>query len=209
LTTTVAGWDYNDHVPEARRIALASAGSFPALLEQVVADVSNVRVRVEPGRAKGLTHCIQPLFTLDLPKTGDALFNGPFGYRAQYWLGPEQGLAANATLLAGLAPRLLGALATSTDHDLSRIDVCAAITAASAKVWIRESLSLIAPTADLSVGRWADNARKGIELAKLGLMAPEITKFEVKGALIDPYGHEAVPAEKIRRHYQIHHYGFS
>jgi len=205
----VAGWEYNDHVPEARRIALGSAGSFPALLEQVVADATNIRVRVESGRAKGLTHCIQPLFNLDLPKTGDALFNGPFGYRAQYWLGPGQGLAANATLLAALASRLLGALETCTDHDLSRIDVCAAIGAASAKIWIRESLSLTAPSADLNVGRWVDNASKGIELAKLGLMAPEITKFEVKGALIDPYGHEVVPAEKIRRHFQIHHYGFS
>ena len=206
---TVVGWEYNDHVSEARRIALASAGSFPSLLEQVVADASNIRVRAESGRAKGLTHCIQPLFTLDLPKTGDALFNGPFWYRAQYWLGPEQGLAANATVLAALASRLLGALETCTDHNLSRIDVCAAIGAASAKIWIRESLSLATPTADLNVGRWADNARKGVELARLGLMAPEITKFEVKGALIDPYGHEVVPADKIRRHHQIHHYGFS
>lgn len=206
---TAAGWAYSEHVPEARRLALASAGSFAALLEQVVADATNIRVRLEPGRAKSLTHCIQPVFNLDFPKTGDALFNGPFGYRAQYWLGPEQGLAANATLLAALASRLLGALDTCTDPDLSRIDACAAIGAASAKIWIRESLSLTAPSGDLDVRRWADNASRGIELAKLGLMAPEITKFEIKGALIDPHGHEVVPAEKIRRHYQIHHYGFS
>jgi hypothetical protein len=206
---TVAGWKYLDHVLEARRIALASAGSFAALVDQVLADVINIRVRAEPGRAKGLTDCIQPLFTIDLPNTGDALFNGPFGYRAHYWLGPEQGLAANATLLAALAPRLLGALETCTDNDLSRIDVCAAVTAASAKIWIREGSFLANPTADLDIDRWADNARKGVELAKLGLMAPEITKFEIKGALIDPYGHEVVPADKIRRHHQIHHYGFS
>jgi hypothetical protein len=104
---------------------------------------------------------------------------------------------------------LLGALETCTDRDLSRIDVCAAVTAASAKLWIRESSLLANPTADLKVGRWMDNANKGVELAKLGLMAPEITKFEVKGALIDPYGHEVVPADKIRRHHQIYHYGYS
>jgi hypothetical protein len=102
---TVAGWKYLDHVPEARRIALASAGSFAALVGQVVADVINIRVRAESGRAKGLTDCVQPLFNIDLPNTGDALFNGPFGYRSQYWLGPEQGLAANATLLAALGRR--------------------------------------------------------------------------------------------------------
>jgi hypothetical protein len=87
----IVGWDYYDCVPEKRRGELASVGSFASLVEQVVADLTNVRMRLEPGRAKGLRDCIQPLFTLDLPKTGDALFNGPFGYRAQYWLGPEQG----------------------------------------------------------------------------------------------------------------------
>jgi hypothetical protein len=92
---------------------------------------------------------------------------------------------------------------------LARIDVCAAIGAASAKIWIRESSSLATPSADLAVERWVENARRGVELAKIGLMAPEIAKFEIKGALIDPYGHEVVPADKIRRHYQLHHYGFS
>ena len=128
---TAQGWKYCDHVPEARQVALASAGSFVALAKQVVADASNIRVRAEPGRGKGLTDCVQPLFNIDLPQTGDALFNGPFGYRAQYWLGPEQGLAANARLLAALAPKLLGALETCTDELLSRIDVCVALGAAT------------------------------------------------------------------------------
>ena len=205
----VAGWNYHDHVPEARRIALASAGSFDGLLEQAVAEARDVWVRPEPGRAKGLTHCIQPLFTLELPSTGDALFNGPFGYRAQYWLAPEKGLGANARLITALAPKLLAALPNCTDPDLLKIDVCAAIAAPSAKVWIRESSSLENPTADLKVERWLENAAKGVELAKLGLAAPQVTKFEVKGALIDPYGHEVVPSDKIRRHWQIYHYGFS
>ena len=202
-------WKYSGNVPEARRIALASAGSFAAVVEQVASDATNIRLRVESGRAKGLTDCIQPLFNLDLPQTGDALFNGPFGYRAQYWLSPEQGLSANAALLAALTPKLLGSLDACTDQALSRIDICAAISAASAKIWIREALFVADQKADLDVDRWIDNARDGAELAKLGLMAPEITKFEIKGALIDPYGHEVVPADKIRRHYQIHHYGFS
>jgi hypothetical protein len=178
------------------------------LIEQVVADATNIQVHAVPGRAKGLTECIQPVFMLDLPKTGDALFSGPFGYRAQYWMSPEKGLAANATLIAALAPRLLAALETCTDPELSRIDVCAAIGATSAKIWLNE-LAIAIPSADLSVRRWVENARRHVELARLGLTAPEITKFEVKGALINPYGHEVVPADKIRRHHQLHHYGFS
>ena len=205
----IDGWNYTELVAPERRATLAAPGSFEALLEQVVTDAVNIRVRIEPGRGKGLTHCLQPLFNLELPKTGDALFNGPFGYRAQYWLGPEHGLAANAALLRALTSKLLAALETCTDDKLSRFDVCASLGAASAKIWICESPSLVSPTADLSVKRWAEHARDGIELARMGLMAPETAKFEVKGALIDPYGHEVVPAEKIRRHYQIHHYGFS
>jgi len=85
-------------------------------------------------------------------------------------------------LLAALAPKLLGALETCTNKKLSRIDVCAAVTAASAKIWIREGVFRATPSVDLKVDRWVDNAGKGVELAKFGLMAPEITKFEIKGA---------------------------
>ena len=121
-------WGYFDHVSDARRVALACARSFDALVEQVVADATNIRVRVDPGRDKGLTDCVQPLFNLDLPSTGDALFNGPVGYRAQYWIGPAQGIAANVTLLAALLPKLLKSVDTNLDERLSRIDVCAALT---------------------------------------------------------------------------------
>ena len=206
---TAQGWNYRDHVSEERRARLSTAGSFAALVQSVIVDASNIALRVEPGRAAGLSDCLQPLFTLDLPNTGDALFNGPFGYRAQYWLGPENGVAANGALLNALSPKLLAALPTCNDERLTRIDVCAAIRAVSAKIWIRESSALLNPTADLAVERWALAAQSGVELAKLGVMAPEAIKFEIKGALLDPHGHEVIPASKISRHWQIHHYGYS
>jgi hypothetical protein len=31
----------------------------------------------------------------------------------------------------------------------------------------------------------------------------------VKGALLDAFGHEHVPSGKLRRHQDIHHYGFA
>jgi hypothetical protein len=36
-----------------------------------------------------------------------------------------------------------------------------------------------------------------------------VREFEIKGALIDPAGHEVIPEHKIRRHYHIHDFGFS
>lgn len=205
----VKDWLYEDHIDEPRRNELARVGSYDALVPMVVDDLTDAVVRSAPGRDKGLTHCIQPIFSFDLPTTGDALFNGPYGYRAQYWIDPHRGLAANSSLIAAITPKLLAALSRVHDADLERINVCASLSAASAKIWIRESSILAAPTRDLRVRPWIDRAEEGVELARLGLMAPTQTKFEVKGALIDPYGHEVVPIGKTTRHYQIHRYGFS
>jgi hypothetical protein len=201
-------WRYADHVQEDRRLALRADGSFDALISRVVAEATVTTVYPLPGRDQGLTDCIQPIFLLDLPSTGDPLFNGPFGYRAQYWRGPEIGLAANGKLIAALAPKLLAAVDPSNSQ-LARIDLCHSVHAASAKLWIRESSAIEDATPDLDVQPWADRAKDGVRLAKMGLGAPEVTKFEIKGALISPEGHEVVPQRKIRRHYDIYHYGFT
>jgi len=210
MVDTLHAWKYSDRVPETRRTALAEPGSFEELVRLVSDDARGIRVRARKGTDPGLTDCVQPIFTLELPNAGDPLFNGPWGYRAQYWESPGQGLAANCMLLASLAPKLLGAIDTRAEPELAKIDVCASLHAASAKIWIQEMPSLLMePTWDLNVDRWVLEARNGVELARWGLSAPLATKFEVKGALIDPYGNEVVPSRKIRRHYDIHHYGFS
>lgn len=203
-------WRYTQRVAQARRAALAAPGSYEEVVRLVKDDVCGIRVAARPGKDAGLTHCVQPIFVVELPNTGDVLFNGPWGYRAQYWSAPEKGLAANALLLAALAPKLLGAVDPVAVPELKKIDVCASLSAASAKIWIQELPSLLAnPTVDLDVSRWALEAGNGNELARWGLSAPEVSRFEVKGALIDPYGNEVVPSRKIRRHYDIFHYGFS
>jgi hypothetical protein len=135
----IEDWRYPHHVEEDRRHELRAGGSFTALLSRVVVDAKVTTVYPLPGRDPGLTDCVQPIFVLDLPVTGDALFNGPFGYRAQYWLAPDIGLAANAKLIAALAPKLLAAVDAS-NSELTRIDLCQSLHAASAKLWIREFL---------------------------------------------------------------------
>jgi hypothetical protein len=113
-------------------------------------------------------------------------------------------------LLAALTPTLLGSINITDSPDLAGFDLCASLHAASAKIWIAESPSaLLNPTADLAVERWGDEANRGVELARFGVSAPEASRFEVKGALLDPYGHEVVPSRKVRRHYDIYRYGYS
>jgi hypothetical protein len=206
----VAEWGYTDNVPQERRDELAAPGSYSNIVRLVVADAQVVRARAQPGSDRGLTDCVQPIFTLELARYGDAFFNGPFGYRAQYFMSPGLGLAANFALLAALAPKLLGAVDVSAVPGLAKIDICASLAAASAKIWIAEIPSLLlSPTRDLAVARWVSEAERGVELAGWGLCAPAASKFDVKGALMDPYGNEVVPSRKVRRHFDIHHYGFS
>ena len=102
-------WKYTDRVSRDRQLALGAAGSFDQLLRQVVSEAVVTRVYAKPGSDRGLTHCLQPIFLVDLAETGDAFFNGPWGYRAQYWIHPSRGLAANRELITGLTPKLLAA----------------------------------------------------------------------------------------------------
>ena len=68
---------------------------------------------------------------------------------------------------------------------------------------------LVNPPVDLSVEPWQTEARRGVRLACWGLAAPVVTRFEVKGALMDSYFNEVVPSRKVGRHFDIHHYGYS
>jgi hypothetical protein len=203
-------WLYSANVSAERQAALASPASFAELISLAVADIARVRASVSPGRDRGLEQCLQPVFSFELPSTGDRLFNGPCGYRAQYLHGPSEGLTANATLVMALTPKLLAAVDIAAEPRFSRLDVCVSLRAVSAKFWIQEIPSLlVSPTEDLNVEPWLAESRRGIQLARWGICAPEVTRFDIKGALLDPFGNEVVPCRKIGRHYDIHHYGFS
>lgn len=205
-----AAWLYADSVDANRQAILASPTSFEKLVTLAKGEICQIRLCVKPGREPGLTHCLQPVFAFELPTVGDRIFNGLYGYRAQYWRGPSQGLRANAMLITALAPALLTIIDPEADPNVAKIDVCLSLRATSAKFWIQETPSLLVnPTADLRVEPWRSEAARGVELARWGLSTPEVTRFNIKGALIDPYGNEVVPSRKIARHYDIHHYGFS
>ncbi len=178
MVETSGWWKYTDSVSEARRAVLAAPGSYSQMIQLAVGDARVVGMLAQPGMDPGLTDCVQPIFTLTLAKSGDALFNGPFGYRAQCWTGAESGLAANAALLAALAPKLLGSIDPKTVPELAKVDACASVAAASAKIWIMEIRSLLAnPTKDLAVERWVAEADKGVALARWGLCAPVVSRL--------------------------------
>jgi hypothetical protein len=204
-----SSWAYTDRVPQSRRDALARFSSFEELLKAAVADASNIKVVARPGGDHGLTQSVQTVFYVDFPSTGDALHNGPHGYRAQYLLDPWVGLASNHRLIEALTPKLIGSVDLEAQPALRKVNVCASLSATSAKIWIREGSVLLEKAEDLAVTSWVAEARRGVELAAWGVMAPTAERFEVKGALLTEEGHEMVPSRKIRRHMQIHQYGYS
>jgi len=203
------GWRYFESVSDSRCAALEKHDSFEELVAEVLEDVRVIRAVAERGRHQGLTGCLQPVFFIELPTTGDALFNGRSGYRAQYWIDPLNGLTANATLIASLKPRLMAAVDVADQPDLAKIDICASLDAMSSKIWISQAPLTLSGNRDLNVEPWVSEAARGVELARLGVAAPAVTRFEVKGALLDAFGHEHVPSGKLRRHQDIHHYGFA
>ena len=206
----ITEWCYGDSVSAERQSLLASVASFEDLVAIATNEIRGISLRVEPGRDPGLTHCLQPVFAFELPTSGDQLYNGPFGYRAWYWQSPFAGLRANAHLIDALTPKLLAVADITVDPTIARINLCASLQASSAKFWIQELPSLLAnPTAELKVEPWRTEAHRGVQLARWGVSAPEVTRFNVKGALLDAGGNEVVPSRKTRRHYDIHHYGFS
>lgn len=103
MNDILSEWRYTTSLPGTRRTQLLEPTTFAQLIERVLEDVTVTGLKAKPGSDPGLTDCIQPVFTIDLPNTGDALFNGPWGCRAQYWRHPAQGLAANAKILSALA----------------------------------------------------------------------------------------------------------
>jgi hypothetical protein len=207
--TSTSSWAYTARVSQSRRQALARFASFAELVKAAVADASNIKAVARPGNDRGLTQTFQPIFYVDLPSTGDALHNGPHGYRAQYLLDPWIGLAANNRLIEALTPKLMNSVDLDAQPALRKVNICSSLSASSAKIWVREGSELLEDSEDLAVASWLEEARCGVELAKWGLMAPLAERFEVKGALLTEEGHEIVPARKVRRHFQIHQYGYS
>lgn len=194
---------------KARRTRLESFGSFADVIAKVVLAIRRVEARHKPGTDLGLTECWRPEFVLFVDENSfDGFFNSQCGYRAQYARDADLGLAANGRIIRELAGILLGAAAL--DAELSQLPVELSLEAASAKIWPQEDdLAFTHFTRDLAVPRWVRAADGGSEKARMGLVAPQASTLEVKGAFLDKFPNEVVQTSKIRRRQQLHELGFS
>lgn len=137
----------------------------------------------------------------------DQLFNGRFGYRAQYYLSPEEGILFNRRIVRGLKPVICRAYElTPLEADLEL--VMYSLTRPHAKIWIYKEQAAFGDAAEnsLTPQRWVENG------AALGrrVPLPEHCTVDLKGAFIHPKTKELFIDElKLSRPYDLHCRGFS
>ncbi len=208
MSDTFEPW-FSPTFDKVRLTRLEKIGSFTEVISMVHSAIQSVAARWAPGTDPGLTDCWRPEFTLFVDGNSfDAFFNAPCGYRAQYATDSDLGLAANGHLIREIIERLLSAAAA--DAQMSQLPVRLSLQGASAKIWpMEDDLSFSKLRRDLAVPQWIRAADRGSDKAQMGLVAPEATTLEVKGAFLDPFENEVVHTSKIRRRHQIHELGFT
>jgi hypothetical protein len=212
MSSNSGQWEFASSFDAKRRLALEAADDLVEIVHELLAEVSRSSFRLDAGMSAGLVNCLRPVFTIPVrPQTYDAFFNGPRGYRAQYFASAEIGQTENNHMLGLLIDHLIRVSARlHTGPALGQFDLKKSLSACSAKVWIDEhDFPFRSPTKDLAIVRWKEEAALGIDKAIWGLCAPTGTQLQVKGAFLDPAGNEVVPSDKVRRRYDIYQYGFS
>lgn len=139
--------------------------------------------------------------------TFDQFFNGRGGYRAQYYLSPEEGILFNHDTLQNLAPVLMIAY---SKHPLSvSFDLIErSVLAPHAKVWVFEEQSAFDEATDsmLNPLRWVE--RKAIRGRKVPL--PSHCQLELKGCFVHLTSQDLfVDDLKLDRAWDLHNQGYT
>lgn len=176
-------WDLSA-LPAVRRKRLECAAAADTLISQVISSamlVSAPACENSAERTGYIRAVAQFRISADL---FDLLFNGPTGYRAQYYLSESQGDAANRLLTRGLSSIIAG-LPQSCSTSSNLCVVNASLDGPWTKIWPRNHLFIEAPCNELRARRWVSNC---ISRSSQGLKAPfdQDGIVELKGTFTDP-----------------------
>jgi hypothetical protein len=212
-------WDFTSAVPEERQRFLLSIPHFAAVLEHVGKGVV-VSFAVEPRHNPPCEGAHRAVFRLRVaPAAYDAFFNSPVGYRAQYCISVENGERHNRELIDLLTRPCLDFAQRKAPSTFGDRLIRASLAGQQAKIWIDEADLNRLEGAHISFPRWTTKAAAAAEgswadmaarsKAESGILAPEGTHLEIKGAWILPDGAECRDPTKEHRSREIHDYGFS
>lgn len=139
--------------------------------------------------------------------TFDQVFNGRSGYRAQYYLSPEEGILYNRDILDGLVPALKAAYINQpvpVEFDLLE----RSLRAPHSKMWVFEEEAAFdaALPNTLNPPRWvAKGATRGRKAP-----LPEHCMIDIKGAFINPDTNDLFVDElKLDRAFDLFNRGYT
>jgi hypothetical protein len=139
----------------------------------------------------------------------DSLFNGPTGYRAQYYLGVEAGRDFNRSLVNGLIPAL------RANHAAQRFAVDwrwieQSLSGELSKVWVAGDACPFrsAEPGEFRPRRWAERHAADSNALALRAPLPPRPAIDVKGTWVLPTGDVWVSDEKRDRHQMLTDNGF-
>lgn len=157
--------------------------------------------------------------TMEVPSGVATLFHSSgSGYRAQYYIGIENGEKANRYAVDAILPELLSRIQRVRKRSCPMTFVEASLLGSQTKLWIHQGAWLRqCRDADrlLFPPRWRQHAEdlQGERVRKLlrwGTLVPSTeARIEIKGTVVRPDGSETHRAFKSARSFEIHNYGFT
>jgi hypothetical protein len=208
-------WRLEQNIGTARRKRLLET-PFDSIVNRIseqatLRDYGSERIKKFPGSKRVWIKLILPRKIIDL------FHNGAGGYRAQYYLGVEQGETANRYLINSLFRRLKKLCRESSKRTCTWNFAEASLSDSDAKAWIHQGTWLrTRKLADriLKVDRWIDNDKTlkspDTNISIWAQLAPDCeTGLDIFGGCIDENFHSIGKKLKPRRSQQLHDQGYT
>lgn len=191
--------------------------SFEELVEQLVAQLNVEFLYRNEFKNQSWGSFYRPIVKInagyDLVK---AFHCAEFGYRAQYYLGENNGDEANRYFMGKATPKILEGVEKINKYTCKVNWVEKSLQSEHTKIWIHQGLWLRQNSRDirrLKVDRWVKqicNPDSGFsKKAKWSQLVPQENRLEIKGGFIKLNGDKLPIDPKPERASEIHRFGFT
>ncbi|QQE87916.1 hypothetical protein [Azotobacter chroococcum] len=209
-------WDYVGRATFDRRTRMQNPPPFSRIIDQLKDEMNLVCFHREQ-KSSDQSYSRAVFCATVEPALFDLFFNSPTGYRGEFFISPERGVAANRLLLQELSPKLIQ-FAAIQDTGIDQAWLLESLSKLSAKAWLaEESLSLCSKCA----GEWSTSYVSELEIRNgrwecsdhaysvWGRQAPCLTKIRFFGGFINSTNQEWLAEHKQSRAAQIWQYGWT
>lgn len=227
----ITEWKFRVKKLQADRLrSLQQKYSFSEIAKRIMSEMKDIEFRPKEGRKEAKNKIRAEFFFTISAETLDLFFNSSQGYRAQYYLDPQQSIECNRFLVDMVKGRLIEAAMQSNQNRMTIEQIRKSLEYRSAKIWIHENSSTLDQKSRdpeqivaLEIPRWVEAMNQVLAAwnknqqpsptiqtrALLGVQAPEGNLMEILGAWLDSDNKEFVVPSKVYRAQHIHRYGFS